>query len=53
MNKQPSPEEKAAAAWLLLAYSLNHSADCSCDRCGEARRALEKAAQAKAGSDAA
>jgi hypothetical protein len=50
MKKQTSAEEKAAAAWLLLAYSLNHPADCSCEHCARARTVL---AEAKQKTDAA
>ena len=47
MKNHPTEEQKAAAAWLLLAYSLNHDVDCSCDRCRQAKKTLEAAKKSK------
>jgi len=39
---KPSMSERTAAAWLLLAYTLNHKEDCQCERCPTARQAVSK-----------
>lgn len=37
MSDERTPEQKAAAAWLVLAYSLGHKDDCQCEHCPKAR----------------
>ena len=48
MKKQEEREDRAAVAWLLLAYSLGHEKQCACEHCAWARAVIAKTGTAAA-----